>query len=104
MFTTRLWSKGDFAGTVEINISPQETFAQAALCAFGAIGDSWDQTQAYVGIRSYRTRPHASGADHEHNVGVANYIHDTNVSSVTFGVGTWPPFAIEGTATLFFQQ
>lgn len=104
MFTTRLWSQGDFDGTVEINIAPQEVFAQAALTAVSFTDDSWPHTQVYVGISSYRTRPLANGPDHNHNLSYVGFVHDTHVSSVTFLVGTWQPCSIEGTATLFFQQ
>jgi hypothetical protein len=104
MFTTKLWSQGDFDGTVEINIAPQEVFAQAALTAVSFTDDSWPHTQVYVGIRSFRTRPQANGPDQNHNVSYVGFMHDKHVSSVTFCVGTWDPCSIEGTATLFFQQ
>lgn len=104
MYTTKIWAKGDFDGTVEINFNPQETYAHAAASALVFFGDTGPISQAYMGIRSYRKRPNPNGP--EQNIVFAadkTHIHDQSVSSVTFAVGAWDPCQIIGTANLFFK-
>jgi hypothetical protein len=102
MFTTKLWSSGDFEGTVDINFPPQETFGDASIAILVFFDDGWSITQGYMGVRSYRVRPTATGAEHEVHLSDPPYFHDKHVSSVTFVVGTWDPCQVVGTAHLYF--
>jgi hypothetical protein len=70
MFTTKLWSSGDFEGTVDINFPPQETFGDASIAILVFFDDGWSITQGYMGVRSYRVRPTATGAEHEVHLAV----------------------------------